>query len=194
MSSQNIDTRTRILEAARHLLEAQQGHGVRMSDIAKAAGVSRQAVYLHFETRLDLLIATTLHVDATNRVDDRLVASRTAPNGRARLSAFIDAWGNYIPEIYGIARALMAMQESDPEAKKAWGNRMQAVRHGCAAAVKALDDDGDLSPELTVKAATDLLWTLLSVRNWEHLRLDCGWSQKRYVTTMQRTAEKSLMG
>ena len=44
MSSDNPDTRVRILNAALKLLEASQGKGVRMTDIAKEAGISRQAL------------------------------------------------------------------------------------------------------------------------------------------------------
>ena len=50
------------------------------------------------------------------------------PGPLAILDAFIEAWGNYIPEIYGVGRALMAMQETDAEARHAWESRMQLVR------------------------------------------------------------------
>jgi len=193
MSSENLDTRSRILRAAWRLLEEDPGTPVSMSDIAKAAGISRQAVYLHFPKRSELLIETTRYIDQVKRVDDRLVASRTAKSGIERLDAFIEAWGNYIPEIYGVARALMAMQDTDEAAALAWGNRLQAVRHGCSAAVKAMKHDGDLMPGLSTKQATDILWTLLSVRNWEQLISECGWSQKRYVETMQRMARRLLV-
>ena len=104
MSRETNETRTRILDAAWKLLEASRGSGVRMSDIAKAAGISRQAVYLHFPTRAELLIATTRHLDEVKGVDARLAASRNAATGRERLDAFIEAWGDYIPEINGVAK------------------------------------------------------------------------------------------
>jgi len=192
VSSAKIDTRTRILESTWKLLESDGGETVRMSDIAKAAGVSRQAVYLHFPNRADLLIATTRHLDDVLNVDARLEKSRAADSGIERLTAFIDAWGNYIPEIHGVARALLAMKDTDAEADAAWRDRMQAVRHGCAAAVKALKADGDLREGLSVEKATDLLWTLLSVRNWEHLRSDCGWSQRQYIEVMTSSARRLL--
>ena len=69
MSSEGPDTRTRILNAAWSLLESGRGAGVRMSDIAKEAGISRQALYLHFPNRADLLVATTQHVDAVKDID-----------------------------------------------------------------------------------------------------------------------------
>ena len=71
MSSDNLETRTRILNATWKLLEADQGHGVRMSDIAKQAGISRQAVYLHFPTRSKLLIATTRYLDDIKGIEAR---------------------------------------------------------------------------------------------------------------------------
>ncbi len=132
-----------------------------MADIAKRAGISRQALYLHFATRTDLLVATTLYVDQLKDIDARLAPSRSATSGPERLDAYIEAWGNYIPEIYGIARVLLALKA-----------------------------DGRLSSDNTRGQATALLWTLLSVRNWEHLRLDCGWSQKAYIAGIKTSANR----
>ncbi|TMV07962.1 TetR/AcrR family transcriptional regulator [Ruegeria sediminis] len=193
MSSAEKNTRTRILDAAWTLLETNLGEPVRMSDIAREAGISRQALYLHFPTRAELLVETTLHIDEVKNMESRLTPSRSARSGEERLTAFVDAWGNYIPEIHGVGRALMAMQETDAEARSAWQGRMEAVRHGCAAVVRDLSRDGGLKPELDEGRATDLLWTLLSVRNWEHLVRDCGWSQTAYLETMQALARAALV-
>ena len=194
MSIKNPDTRERILEAAWHLLEAGNPAAVRMTDIARQAGISRQALYLHFPTRAELLIATTRHLDQVNDIDARLAASRNAATGIDRLDAFIEAWGNHIPNIHGIAKALLAMKDSDEAAGLAWHDRMQAVRHGCQAAIRALKNDGMLSPGHSPKQATDILWTLLSVANWQQLTVDCGWSQKRYIDTTKQIARRILVG
>jgi AcrR family transcriptional regulator len=193
MSSESSETRTRILNAAWKLLEAGDAHGVRMGDIAKEAGISRQALYLHFPTRAELLVATARHLDEVKNVHKRLAASRSAATGVERMDAFIEAWGNYIPEIYGVGRAFMAMQDQDEAAAIAWKDRMQAVREGCEAAVTALKKDGSLSPDWSAKQATDILWTLLSVRNWEQLVGECGWSQRRYVDRMKALAKRILV-
>ena len=58
-----IDTRGRILEAARNLLLKRSGGEVSMAEIAKEAGVSRQAVYLHFADRVSLFVALVKYVD-----------------------------------------------------------------------------------------------------------------------------------
>ncbi len=193
MSSAKNPTRDRILKATWKLLESGEGSAVRMSDIAKAAQISRQALYLHFPNRAELLIATTKYLDEVYDVQARLAPTRAAKTGQERLAVWIDVWGNYIPKIYGVAKALMAMQDSDEEARGAWADRMAAMREGCAAAVGALAKDGTLNPDIAEKDATDLLWTLLSVRNWELLRQECGWSQDSYITMVTQLAQSALV-
>ena len=164
-----------------------------MSDIAKEAGISRQALYLHFPNRAVLLVATTLYIDDVKNVDERLAASRAAQSGLERLEAFIDAWGNYIPEIYGIAKALMAMSATDQAAELAWSDRVRAVREGCAAAINSLAQDNQLNSSLSIEHATDILCMLLSVRNWEQLVNECGWTQEHYVSEITEIAHKALV-
>ena len=192
MSSDPINTKSRILDVTWNLLE-NGDKTVRMSDIAKAAGISRQALYLHFPNRAELLVATTRHIDVVKNVDARLERSRSAPSGVERLHAFIEGWGGYIPQIHGMSVALRAMRSTDKEAAAAWNDRMKAVKHGCEAAVQAISQDRSLTRDLTEDAATDLLWTLLSVENWERLVKDCGWTQSAYEKTIKQTAEAALL-
>jgi AcrR family transcriptional regulator len=190
MSSEQ--TKTRILETTWKVLETRSDKN-RMSDIAKAVGISRQALYLHYPTRAELLIATTKHIDKVKKVNQRLELSRAAGSGIERLHFFIKAWGGYIPEIHGISVALRNMRENDKAAAEAWDERMQAVRHGCQAAVRAIEKDGKLKSDLSEQVATDILWTLLTVENWERLVLDCTWSQSEYEIKMIELAEIALL-
>lgn len=191
MSSEVKSTRNRILSATLKLLEA--GEKTRMSDIARAAGISRQALYLHFETRADLMIATTIYLDEINDSDALLAESRTAATGVARLDAYIEAWGGYIPMVYRVAKPIMTMSETDDAAKTAWDGRMDAMRHGCAAAVSALAKDGRLRSEFDEETATDVLWAQLSVPTWEALTLKRGWSQEEYIARQKLIARRLLV-
>lgn len=190
MSSGNPETRIKILQACLGLLENGGGKGVRMSDIARSAGVTRQAVYLHFANRADLLVAATHFLDEQKGSEARLAASRQAGSGIGRLEAFIDAWGSYIPEIYPVAKALLAMSDTDEEAASAWQKRMRDMREGCEAALRALADEDKLSAQFPFETAVDVLWTLLSVRNWEHWTQECGWSQEEYLDNVTELAGK----
>jgi AcrR family transcriptional regulator len=190
MSSEQ--TKTRILDITWKLLEKRIEKN-RMSDIAKAVGISRQALYLHYPTRAELLIATTKHIDTVKKVNQRLELSRTAGSGIERLHFFIKAWGGYIPEIHGISVALRNMRKNDKAAAEAWDDRMQAVRHGCQAAVVAIAKDGKLKFDLSEQIATDILWTLLTIENWEKLVINCGWLQSAYEEKMIELAEIAIL-
>ncbi|MEO1139670.1 MAG: TetR/AcrR family transcriptional regulator [Pseudomonadota bacterium] len=192
MSSEKNPTRIRILKAAWEMLDSNPGVAARMSDIAKKAGVSRQALYLHFPNRTELFIETTKYQDEVFGVQDMLVASRTAPDGLARLDAYVECWGNYIPKIFGVAKTLIVMKETDEDADRAWSDRMGDMREGCAAAVAALARDGALKPNWTEETATDFLWVLISVANWELLTRACGWSQEAYLAQIKATARTML--
>ena len=193
MSSEKVDTRTRILEATIRTLEESGGRGVRMGDIAKETGISRQAVYLHFPSRTDLLIAATLYKGDLLDVDARLAPSRAAANGVERLRLYIEFWGNFVPEIYGVGKALMLVQDTDEDAAAAWRDRMLAMRDGCRAAIDALHADGTLAAGWTRPKATDALWTLLLVPTWENLTIECGWSTKQYVRFMSALARQTFV-
>jgi AcrR family transcriptional regulator len=168
------------------------GAGVRMSDIAKAAGVSRQAVYLHFDTRADLLTEAARRLDRRLGVDDLLAPSRAATDGESRLAAFVEAWSRLLPGIAPVAGALLAMRAADAEAARAWDDRMAAFRDGCAAAVRALAAEGRLAPIWTEATGTDFLVTLLSVESWLELTRTLGWPPDRYAERMTHAAAAAL--
>lgn len=193
MSSENIETRTRILEATVQMLEGGGGRGVRMGDIAAAAGISRQAVYLHFASRTELLVAATKYLDEVLGSDRRLAPSRAATSGVKRLELYIESWGRYIPQIYSVAKGLMLAQDTDEAAAAAWKDRMLAMRDGCRAAIEALHADGSLASEWTPRRATDALWTMLLVPNWENLTIECGWSTQQYIRWMKTLAKRTFV-
>jgi AcrR family transcriptional regulator len=193
VSSGELQTRTKILEATRRLLEERRGHDVRMRDIADAAGISRQAVYDHFGSRAKLLVETTHYVDEVRGLEERRRRFREATAGVERLEAYVEFWGNYIPEVYGMARALLAARETDEAAAAAWDDRMGAVRESCRLTVEALQRDGILTAGWSREEAVDLMWTMLSIRNWEQLTIECGWSQDRYGSGMQELLKRALV-
>ena len=148
-------------------MEERNGQGVRMRDVAEAAGISRQAVYDHFGSRAELMVQTARYGDEVRGLDERLRRYRAATGGVERLEAFVEFWGNYIPEIYGIARALLAARETDEAVAAAWDDRMGVVREACRDIIERLHRDGTLAPGWAREEAADLLWTMLSIRNWE---------------------------
>lgn len=163
-----------------------------MSDIAKAAGVSRQAIYLNFESRTDLMVATVQYGDQIHDAATQVQPWRDAP-GVEKLDAWIKFWGNYLPQIFGVAKALMVAKESDEAAAAAWDDRMSDVRNSCHQTIVSVSKAGFLAPPWKVDAATDVLWTMLSVANYEQLTVTANWSTKQYVKHMQLVAHRTFV-
>ncbi len=79
-------TRERILEVALELFVDQGYDGTSLRDIAKRLGVTKAALYYHFERKDDIFLA--LHLRAHELLRDVLVPLDEAPDDRARS----DAW------------------------------------------------------------------------------------------------------
>ncbi len=196
MSSPQKDTRARILETTWRLLESRRGQSVRLEDIAHAAGVSRQAIYLHFGSRADLFIATVHYVDEALHLPERIRGIQQAceeGKGAIGIQEMVAFWGSYLPEIYGLAKALLALRDTDEAAAAAWADRMEATYQACLFVVRQAARDGRLAPGWTPETAAEFIWALLAVEVWERLTLERGWSNEHYIAQMQRTIKSSLL-
>jgi AcrR family transcriptional regulator len=190
MSSGDPETRERILKETWRLMELRKGQGVRLGDIARAAGISRQAVYLHFASRTELLVATARYVDQIHGLDERLAAFRQTTGGVESLRVYVDFWVNYIPEIYGLAKALLAVRETDKAAAAAWEDRMEALREGCRCVIDCLQREHLLAAGWNSADATEMMWGMSSVTMWEDLTIGRGWSQTQYLARMKEALER----
>jgi AcrR family transcriptional regulator len=193
MSSGDPETRERILMATWQLMEQKRGQNVRLEDIAQVANVSRQAIYMHFGSRAGLLIETTHFLDKRLNLETRTKPVYDAPNALQALEAYIEFWTNYLPDIYGLAKALLIARDTDKAAAAAWEDRMTAVRRGCNGVIRRLDKEGILITGWTVDEATDFFWTVFSVAHWENLTLECGWTHEQYVQHMKRVLKQILV-
>ena len=179
-SKPESDTRSRILEAAANLLVRLQGAEVSMAGIGKAANLSRQAVYLHFADRGDLFVALFRYVDEKRGLAAELERIRAAPSGIAGLRAMASLQARTNPDIWPLARASDAIRRTDPAVEKAWQDRLQDRHLGCKAIIKRLEKEGSLRKDLSTNVATDLLWTLTSLRMWEDLVKQRKWKANEY--------------
>ena len=168
------------MRAARELLEAEPRPDIGLEQVAKRAGVSRQAIYLHFGSRGALLLALAKHVDESEGLSELTRRVREAETAREALDRL--AWLNaeYEPRIRAVARAHDLARRGDPELEAAWQDRMRARRALYAQVVKRLADEGELAHRLTANEAVDLVWALLSSGVHEDLVVDLGWSRRRY--------------
>ena len=67
---------------------------------------------------------------------------------------------------------------------------MGVVREACRDIIERLHRDGTLALGWSREEAADLLWTMLSIRNWESLTLERGWPTSQYVARMQELTKR----
>jgi len=193
MTKSRKDTKNRILQASWALMEQRLGKVISMSAIAKEAGISRQAVYIHFESRTELMIATLNYVDEVKGLDERFNQFREAKTGLAQLDACVEVWGNYIPEIYSLAKALLVTRETDEAMAAAWNNSMGCLRAICQQTIQTLHTEGKLDSTWQQEQAVEMFWTMISIQNWEQLTVECGWTTEQYIDKTKLLLKKSLL-
>jgi AcrR family transcriptional regulator len=186
------DTRARILATAWELVLAHGATAVRMRDVAAAAGVSRQLVYIHFGDRAGLLVAMARDHDERSGFVERVAATRELPPAEG-FEALVREWFAYLPEILPVAAGLQAAAAAGDETAAAWSDRMRDLREAFRIAVARLRRDGLLARGWTVDAAADWVWMRSHLSGWQQLVVERGWTPRRYVERTMRSVLAELV-
>jgi AcrR family transcriptional regulator len=175
------ETRTQILEAARAMFEELGYYGAGLGAVATKAGVSRQAIYLHFPSKAELLTALHLHIFDTDVVpaleQHPLTDEMTALDS---LDATIATDVVVISKVWRIHEALTTARRQHPEVEETLRPR-EAQRYGeLLDRARALKREGALPSTVRVEALADMLWGLVSVGTFTSLVNERGWSLAQY--------------
>lgn len=193
MSSGRPDTREAILTAARGLFEEQGYHGAGLEAVAKRAGVSRQAIYLHFTSKADLLTALHVRIYETDVLPTlekhQIWAAPTALEG-LDISIAVDA--EVASKVWRIHEALVVARRHHPEVDQTLRPR-EAARYGEIERLgRWLKREGALPPRMGVGRFADMMWGLGSIGTFYNLVIERRWSNARYVTWVRRTMHLHL--
>lgn len=164
-----------------------------MKDIAAVAGLSRQAVYLHFRSRGGLLLGLVHRADERFGIKATFAAARNEVDPAARLDAVLVAWFDFVRRIQPVAHDLVRLRETDPDAAAAWEDRMAELRSGLRSVVRSLHVDGALAPEWSASVAGDVLWATTSVQAYGLLTRDLGWSHTKASKHLRLAAARALL-
>ena len=175
MSSSEPSTRDRILAAARALLE-ERGFDVGMGDIARGAGISRQAVYLHFASKTDLLQQLTTWVEERADLGALLAPVSAAPDGEAALRALLNAAAVFEPQIHTLARVTEQVRDRDPAVQAINADRMARRLAGMTSVVARIEAEGRLRPGWSVDTAAAFVWLTTAPPSYHALVVELGWT------------------
>jgi AcrR family transcriptional regulator len=194
-STARTDTRTAILDAARVVFEEQGYFGGALEAVAKKAGVSRQAIYLHFASKADLLAALHLRIYET---DVAPVLERhsvwTAATALDALDACVKVDTEVASKVWRIHEALVVARRHHPEVDETLRPREEDRYQELVRLGRWLKKEGVLPPKMRVGTFADILWGLVSLGTHQSLVIERGWSIDRYERWVRDTIRCQLNG
>jgi len=192
-------TRRQILITAQRLFEEVGYPTTSMAAIAEEAGVSLKTVYLVFETKSGLLRALWQFV-LVGEDDDAPVAQRrwyrdVLEETDAARQLQLNARNSRVVKERAAAlmRVIRDSASTDADLGALWATIQSEFHANQGVIVKLIHDRRALRPQLGVKRATDILWTLNHPDVWQALVVECGWSPKQYEQWLAATTCAQLL-
>ncbi len=187
-------TRDALLTGARSILERDGFQALTMGAVAREAGVSRGAVYLHFASRSDLVAALFDHVAWQQGLAASLEPVWDAPDPVAALDEWAAHLARYHPALIPVDRAITHVQGRDPDAADHRQRVSEAQRAGCERLARRLAEEGRLAEPWTIETATDMLYALISTDMIERLITDCDWPQTQLAEHLSTLFRRTFAG
>lgn len=186
-------TRARALDATWKLLEERGSHDVTMAAVAERAGVTRRALYLHFSSRADLLMALHAHVDENLDVASSVRPVFEAPDAVSALDAFAVHLAEFHPRIQAVDEALMRARETDPDVAALVEHGSRVWMQGCRHITQRLADEGRLAEPWTVDTAADMLWHFMFPDVVRRLRDERKWTLVQHRELLRVLLRRTLV-
>lgn len=188
-------TREAILNATWSLIAEKGRLDVSQSEIAAAAGVSRQAVYLAFGNRAGLLTAMVRNKDEQSDHVARLSEiSRSEHVTSDDFLRYVGIWLVYLPVIYPVGILLDSASLTEPAAAAAWDDRIKgALLGGMKRILRRLAKDGRLAPGWEADRAAELVWSLVHPASWRQLVVGCGWTEEEFRRSRQEIVRSTVL-
>ncbi len=186
------ETRRRILDAALDFFQRGEVEAS-MQEITKAAGFSRQTLYLNFTDRGAFYVAVVERAEERFHFSEEYVKVERAPNGIAALLAIVDLQARISRLIKPIAYALDILRNKDSAVEKARQKRVDRRMAACDAIVTRLVAEGRLRRDITPKAAADILWLMTSFHTWDDLVNTRKWTTPQYQDFLKQALIAALI-
>jgi len=187
------DTRRRIVDATRQLLQSEGYAGMTIETIGRRAEVSAQSVYAIFKSKTgiltELLDQSSFGVDYEDAV--RQARSASDPETRLRLAARVAR------QIRGTQSATFDLMRGAgvvaPELARLEQNRERLRYEGEEGTITFLREAGRLRPGLDQKTARDIFWMLTGGDVYRMLVRERKWSPQKYQDWLANTLVHSLL-
>lgn len=153
----------------------------------------RQAIYLHFASKADLLTALFLQIYETDVVP--ALARHpiwTAPSALDALDAAVAVDAEVASKVWRIHEALVVARRHHPEVAETLRPREQQRCDELVGIGRWLKRDGDLPDGMRVATFADMFWGLASIGTFVNLVVERGWPVDRFARWVRETLRLHL--
>jgi AcrR family transcriptional regulator len=183
---QALQTRERILNAARETFR-EHGYGAStLGDIARAAGVAEPTVRAVFKTKPNL-VEHLLRLAVRGEDNELQLHQREAFNHMLAatdpdtlLDRLADIAESLHSRSWDVMEIVAGAASSDPAIAELHDERRRARLANQKTVAKRLDELGALPDETSLDTIADLLWLYTAPENYRMLVIERNWSAKRY--------------
>lgn len=180
------DTRRRIEQAAAGLFGEHGYTGTSIQAVADAAGVHAQTIYQAYGTKAALLGAVGARLvagedDPASHPSERAWARRiqAEPDPARKLRLYVQHIASVTPRVIALIDMLRATAPAEPDAA-AFLDQIEQGRHlGPLNLFAAVAEQGQLREGLTLAAASDITYALVSPDTFRSLVVRRGWTWRR---------------
>lgn len=186
-------TRQRIVQAAYHLF-AERGYSVPLADVAAAADVSVQNLYVTYRNKQQLVQAV---LQLAVHGDDLPIPPHQRPWFQQLLAApdarqALDLWVTNTLPIYGRVAPLAGMFLSEPDLTELWAVSERLRIEGFRSVMEVTARKGRLRAGVDLTTATDVLFVLLGPVVYQEFVGGRGWSAERWGAWTTDTLYRTL--
>jgi AcrR family transcriptional regulator len=187
-------TRRALLDATRSVIEECGPGSVTMAEVADRAGVTRGAVYKHFDSVAALIGALFDHVAETEGLEESLERVWAAPDSMAALKAWADHLAGYHARVLAVDRALQRVDGGDRPVAEHRARVARAQLANCRRLAAWMAREGQLAAGWDVRSARDVLYGLTSSDVIERLLHDRRWTQRQLGSQLSQLLCSGLAG
>jgi AcrR family transcriptional regulator len=185
-SRRGAETRVRIERAAAELIVARGYIATTMEEIAAAAGVHVQTIYLAYGTKAALLAATAARLVAGEEDPETHPSQRrwarqiqAARDPRRKIELYVEYIVDVTPRIAALIDVLRATAPAEPEVAAFLAQMERGRREGPLNLLGPLAEGGELRTGLDSEAVADTVFAIVSPDTVRALITNCDWEAER---------------
>ena len=189
---QALETRVRVVAAARHLFEARGFATTTIQAIADEAGVAVPTVYDAFGSKRGILEAARVEMLAESQIPELMAEAIDEPDPGRKLDLAARWLRQQMERSSDVIRAFREGSRFDPEVaadhRRILDNRSRNMERFIDSVAPSL------APGMSAQTATDLLWTFSNEELYRELVAERGWSADRFEHWLAQILRDQLLG